>query len=122
VNFYQWSKLSDSKLMAGIAGKRIVGERVMVCRFRYDPHVVEPVHSHENEQFSWVIEGRVKFLSVGEQIDAGPGDVVYFASNVPHGVQVLDEPAEMVEIFSPLRPDLIAAMREPGSSSAGEAE
>lgn len=121
MNLYQWSKIKSSQLMPGIVGKQIVGERVMVCRFRYDPNVVEPVHSHESEQFSYVVEGRVKFISEGKQIEAGPGDVLHFSSNVPHGLQILDQGAELIEIFSPLRPDLIAAMGAPPTSEIGDA-
>lgn len=122
MNFYQWSKVKSSQLLPGIVGKQIVGERVMVCRFRYDPNVVEPVHSHESEQFSYVVEGQVQFISGGKQISAGPGDVLHFPSNVPHGLQVLDQGAELVEIFSPLRPDLVAAMSTPATSETGDAK
>lgn len=120
MKIYQWSKVRTSQLLPGIIGKQLVGERVMVCRFFYDPNVVEPVHSHESEQFSYVVKGRVKFISEGQQIEAGPGDVLHFSSNVPHGLQILDQGAELIEIFSPLRPDLIAAMDAPAKSEIGD--
>jgi quercetin dioxygenase-like cupin family protein len=122
MNLYRWADIGDRVLMPGIAGKKIVGERAMVCRFRYEPNVVEPVHSHESEQFSCVLAGRVRFFSNGKSIEAGPGDVVHLSSNVPHGLKVLGEGAELVEIFSPLRPDLIAIMDEARPSNGGGAE
>lgn len=122
MNIYRWTGIGDRELMPGIVGKKIVGERAMVCRFRYEPNVTEPMHSHESEQFSCILSGRVQFFSEGKSIEVGPGDVVYLSSNVPHGLRVLEEGAEMVEIFSPLRPDLIAIMDNARIVNGGEAE
>ncbi len=116
MNYYRWSDLDVAPLLAGITGSAIIGSRVMLCRFRYDPYVIEPAHSHESEQLSYVIEGRVRFQSEGRTIVAVPGDVLHFGPNVPHGLEVLNEAAEMIEIFSPLRADLISAMKTPAAN------
>jgi quercetin dioxygenase-like cupin family protein len=122
MNVYEWKALGAATLMPGITGKNIVGQNFMLCRFQYAPKVVEPVHSHESEQFSCVIEGRVRFVSEGREVECGPGQVVHFPSHQPHGVQVLDDPAELIEIFSPIRPDLILAMSGRSKQIVGSAK
>ncbi len=98
----------DVELLPGIAGRNVAGDRAMVCRFTYAPNTSEPVHSHESEQFCYIVTGRVEFVSHDRKFEAGPGDIVHLPSNVPHGINIFAEGAEMIEIFSPLRPDLIA--------------
>lgn len=47
----------------------------------------QAVHAHANQdKFYLVLEGRGDFSVAGEQIDAGPGEVVWAPASVPHGV------------------------------------
>ncbi len=110
MDIYEWETQPAAELLAGISGKGIVGENLMLCRFSYEPNVVEPIHSHESEQFSCVIEGRVRFVCEGKEIECGPGEIVHFPPHQPHGMSVLQQGADLLEIFGPLRPDLILAM------------
>lgn len=110
MNKFRWETLGISQPLPGVSGKKIVGERFMMCWFQYEPNVTEPVHQHESEQLSYVVKGQVEFLSGRGHVEAGPGDVFYFPSNDPHGLRVLSKGAELIEIFSPIRPDLVAAM------------
>lgn len=110
MKLFRWNGSEDLELMPGVRGKLMSSDRVTVCRFRYEPNVVEAVHHHESEQFCYVVRGRVVFVSDGMEIEAGPGDALHISSNVPHGLNILDEGAEIIEIFCPTRPDLIAAI------------
>ena len=38
---------------------------------------------------------------------AGPGDVLLFPSGLEHGATILDEPAVLIDIFSPPREDFL---------------
>ena len=53
------------------------------------------------------VNGRVPFLLQGQNIEAGPGEVVHIPSSVWHGAEILDEEAEVLEVFSPIRPDFL---------------
>lgn len=62
-----------------------------------------PVHTHRDEdEFSYVIEGRVG-IQLGEQeLVAGPGDLVTKPRGVPHSFwNAGDEPARLLELISP---------------------
>ena len=47
------------------------------------PH---PPHKHRNTEFVLIREGKLEFLNDGKPEPAGPGDVIYTASNVMHGL------------------------------------
>lgn len=66
-----------------------------------------PVHSHAQEQIAHVVSGRVRFLVSGEPREVGPGESLYLASNIPHGVETL-EAAVVIDTFSPPREDYLA--------------
>jgi quercetin dioxygenase-like cupin family protein len=62
-----------------------------------------PVHMHRNEdEYSYVLEGRVG-VQIGEDvIEAGPGDLVFKPRGVAHAFwNAGDEPARLLEIISP---------------------
>jgi len=62
-----------------------------------------PVHSHRDEdEYSFVLEGRVG-VQLGEQVlEAGPGDLVFKPRGVPHAFwNAGDEPARLLELISP---------------------
>jgi quercetin dioxygenase-like cupin family protein len=68
-----------------------------------------PRHSHENEQFTYILEGTLRFWigeDESEMIDVQVGDVLPLPSGVPHKVEALEKTLD-VDIFSPPRQDWI---------------
>lgn len=62
-----------------------------------------PLHTHRNEdEYSFILEGRVG-LQLGEEVlVAGPGDLVFKPRGVVHAFwNAGDEPARLLEIISP---------------------
>ena len=64
-----------------------------------------PVHTHANEdEYSYVLEGRVGVQLGDEVLEAGPGDLVFKPRGVPHAFwNAGDEPARLLELISPAR-------------------
>ena len=89
------------------------GERLMICRLRFDPHVVTAVHAHPHEQMTIVERGRVRFTIDGHDRIAETGDVLHFPSNIPHGATILDQETVLVDIFSPVREDFLPRAEAP---------
>ena len=48
------------------------------------PH---PPHKHRNTEFVMIREGKLEYLNDGKPEPVGPGDVVFSASNVMHGMK-----------------------------------
>jgi quercetin dioxygenase-like cupin family protein len=84
----------------------------MICRLSLAPGVVTAVHSHPHEQMTLVERGQVRFHVAGADRVAVAGDVLLFPSGIEHGATILDEPAVLVDIFSPPRLDFLAPRGE----------
>ena len=61
------------------------------------------VHTHTREdEYSFVLEGRVGLQIGDHEIEAGPGDLVLKPRGVPHAFwNATDAPARLLEIISP---------------------
>ncbi|MCX6544599.1 MAG: cupin domain-containing protein [Acidobacteria bacterium] len=105
----EWSAIPAEHIADGIDRQMVWGDRLMVCRLRFDPHVVTPVHTHPHEQITMVERGRVVFTVEGEQRAATAGDVLRFPSEIRHGATMLDEEVVLIDIFSPIREDFLPA-------------
>ena len=63
-----------------------------------------PMHSHESEQMTYVLQGALKFLINGEEITVREGEVLHIPSWVEHQAEALDDTFEL-DLFSPIRQD-----------------
>jgi quercetin dioxygenase-like cupin family protein len=102
-----WASLPVQQVSEGIKRQMIVGERVMICRFQFAPHLVTPAHEHPHEQMTLIEQGRVLFTIGDEQRICNAGDVLHFPSGTWHGATMLDEEVILVDIFSPIREDFL---------------
>ena len=67
---------------------------------------VVPKHSHINEQFTYILEGALRFL-VGddrEEIVVRAGEVLHLPSNVPHEANAVEDTLDL-DVFYPPRED-----------------
>ena len=102
-----WSNIPKETVSTGIERRMLVGDKLMICRLRFDPRVVTAVHRHPHEQMTLVERGKVVFSIEGEDRVAGPGEVLHFPSNVLHGATMLDEEVVLMDIFTPIREDFL---------------
>jgi quercetin dioxygenase-like cupin family protein len=102
-----WTQVGIEPIGDGIERQMIVGEKVMVCRFHFAPHVETPAHDHPHEQMTLVERGKVLFTIGDKQQEARAGDVLHFPSGTWHGATMLDEEVVLIDIFSPIREDFL---------------
>jgi quercetin dioxygenase-like cupin family protein len=105
-----WSEIPVETLAEGIERQMMWGERVMLCRLRFAPHVTTAVHSHPQEQFTLVEKGRVLFIVDGQQRVASAGDLLHFPSGIQHGATILEDEVVLIDIFSPVREDFLSGL------------
>ena len=87
----------------------IWGDRVMLSHVYLKKGSVVPLHHHDNEQFSYILEGSMRFWlheEGGEEVYVEAGDVLQIPSNVPHGAIALEDTLSL-DVFSPPRQDWI---------------
>jgi len=66
-----------------------------------------PDHRHPQEQIVHILEGRMKLIIDGTWHELATGDSFYLASNVPHGVETIEE-TRVLDTFSPPRDEYLA--------------
>jgi unsaturated pyranuronate lyase len=106
VTHHRWADLAPEQITASIARRYITAERVTVARFELKRGGVVPMHAHENEQISIVIDGALRFTIDGREIVVRTGEVMQIPPNVPHQVEVIDDTL-VFDVFSPIRQDWI---------------
>lgn len=113
-----WTKVPVEHPAPGIKRQMVVGQNVMVVRFAFEPFLITPEHTHPHEQMTLVMKGKVKFFISGEEHIVSAGDVLHFPPHNRHGATMLDEEVVLIDIFSPIREDFLAAPSD-GHSSNG---
>jgi quercetin dioxygenase-like cupin family protein len=67
---------------------------------------VVPLHSHENEQITYILEGALKFALQGQDIVVHAGEILIIPANVPHSAEALEDTVDL-DLFCPPRADWI---------------
>jgi unsaturated pyranuronate lyase len=107
VKHYRWDDMPKEKLNDLLDRRIITGEKAMVTHVYMKKGCLVPMHHHENEQLTYVLEGALKFW-IGSE-DAEPivvhkGEVLVLPSHVPHKAEALEDTLD-VDFFSPPRQD-----------------
>jgi quercetin dioxygenase-like cupin family protein len=68
---------------------------------------VMPEHRHAQEQVVHILQGRMHLIVEGTPHELVPGDSYYLASNVPHGVETIEN-TRVLDTFSPPRDEYLA--------------
>ncbi len=102
----RWQDVAIEQLSTHIGRQFTVGTNVMIARVLLQQGAVVPLHSHHNEQVSYILEGALKFLIQGREIVVRAGEVLCIPPNVPHEAHALENTVDL-DIFNPPRQDWI---------------
>jgi quercetin dioxygenase-like cupin family protein len=104
--YTKWNDIEVEKLSSHIGRQFIVGTEMMIARvlMKKDAHV--PLHHHENEQITYILEGALKFVVGGKEVTVHAGEVLCIPPNVPHEATALEDTVDL-DIFNPPRQDWI---------------
>jgi quercetin dioxygenase-like cupin family protein len=100
----RWDELALEKVTEMISRKIVTGEREMLAQIYLKKGAIVPMHNHESEQITYVLQGALRFLIDGEQITVREGEVLVIPSWLPHQAEALDDTFEL-DVFSPIRQD-----------------
>ncbi len=101
-----WHTVELEELNPLLQRQFVVGQEIMVARVLMKKGCVIPLHSHHNEQFSYILEGALKFWIDGKEIVVNAGEVLTIPSNMPHKAEALEDTVDL-DIFNPPRADWI---------------
>jgi quercetin dioxygenase-like cupin family protein len=85
----------------------VAGEKSMLARLRLRKGCIVPLHSHENEQITYILEGALKFSLQGKDIVVRAGEILVIPSNVPHSAEAIEDTVDL-DVFCPPRADWIS--------------
>ena len=104
-----WSSVPVEQVAEGVTRQMVYGDKVMVIRLELKANTVTPIHTHVHEQITVVVQGAADFFVEGTRRTAKAGDVLVFPSGIQHGATMLGEDVVLIDIFTPVREDFLAA-------------
>jgi quercetin dioxygenase-like cupin family protein len=105
--FYRWSDITLERVTDTLDRKLITGDGMMLAQVFLKKGCVVPRHQHHNEQFTYIVEGALRFFigeDEAEEVVVRAGEVLHIPSNVWHKAEALEDTLDM-DIFSPPRED-----------------
>jgi unsaturated pyranuronate lyase len=92
-------------LREGVTARALKGERMTMAVVDLEPNSTVPLHSHENEQLGFILQGSMSFTVGGEKRELRAGDTYVIPRNVPHVAVAGSEGCTAVDVFAPVRAD-----------------
>ncbi len=63
-----------------------------------EPGIVKQAHSHEGQEFDYVLEGYLKLILGGNELLLEPGDSIYYDSSLPHVMYAMDGECKFIAV------------------------
>jgi len=104
---FRWTDLPEEPLNPLLSRRLITGARAMLAHVYLKKGCVVPRHAHENEQFSYVLRGALRFVLDDREVIVSEGDVLHIPSHVPHEAHALEDTLDL-DVFCPPRQDWLA--------------
>jgi mannose-6-phosphate isomerase-like protein (cupin superfamily) len=104
--------------LPGLEFRPALGQATMLNSVHFAPNTVAPMHAHDEEQITLVVEGELEFDLDGEVRLLKPGMVAVIPANVPHGARALAVACHEYDIFNPPRQALLDLRGKSGPESS----
>jgi quercetin dioxygenase-like cupin family protein len=105
--YVPWKSVELENLNPLLQRQFVVGQSVMIARVLLKKGCVVPLHSHHNEQVTYILEGALKFVLKDGEVTVRAGEVLCIPPDVPHEAIALEDTVDL-DIFTPPREDWIA--------------
>jgi quercetin dioxygenase-like cupin family protein len=111
VTLHRWDEIALEKVTEMISRKIVSGEREMMAQIYLKRGALVPIHTHDSEQMTYILQGALRFLVDGEEIIVREGEVLHIPSRLPHQAEALEDTLEL-DVFSPIRAEWMNAIDE----------
>jgi quercetin dioxygenase-like cupin family protein len=108
---HRWDEIALEKVTEMISRKIVSGEREMLAQIYLKRGALVPIHTHDSEQMTYILQGALRFLVDGEEIIVREGEVLHIPSRLPHQAEALEDTLEL-DVFSPVRAEWVNAAVE----------
>jgi quercetin dioxygenase-like cupin family protein len=104
---FRWEDVEQDQVNPLFERQLVVGEKVMLSRILLRKGALVPLHHHENEQVTYILEGALKFQIDGRELVIKAGEVLCIPPNMPHQAEAIEDTLDL-DIFYPPRADWLA--------------
>lgn len=104
LQFIPWSTIPLEDLNPLLQRQFVVGHEIMVARVIMKKGCMIPLHSHVNEQVTYILDGALKFWIDGKEIVVHAGEVLTIPPHMPHQAEAMEDTIDL-DIFNPPRAD-----------------
>jgi len=101
-----WHTVELESLNPLLQRQMVWGENIMLARVLLKKGCIVPMHSHLNEQVTYILDGALKFLIDGKEIVVNAGEVLTIPAHMPHQAEALADTIDL-DVFHPPRADWI---------------
>lgn len=103
-----WSELPETEGLPNNFRRAVAGREMSVNRIRWEHPTELPPHVHDDaEQALVMLEGRIEFTIDDTKMVLSAGDIAVVPRHAVHGGRSIEGEAVFVEVFSPMRVDLL---------------
>lgn len=95
----------ERELAPGLDARVFAGENSMLSLVELAPNAEGQLHSHEEEQWGYLLEGTVTRIQGGEEVEATAGEFWHTPGGVEHTIRAGEDGAVVLDVFSPPRPE-----------------
>jgi quercetin dioxygenase-like cupin family protein len=106
LQYIPWSSIPLEDLNPLLQRQFVVGQEIMLARVLLKKGCIVPLHSHHNEQLTYILEGVLKFWIDGKEIVVHAGETLCIPSSMPHKAEALEDTIDL-DVFAPPRADWI---------------
>jgi len=106
LQYVPWHTVPLEDLNPLLQRQFVFGQEIMLARVLLKKGCIVPLHSHHNEQLTYIVEGALKFYIDGQEIVVHAGEVLCIPANMPHKAEALEDTVDL-DVFTPPRADWI---------------
>jgi quercetin dioxygenase-like cupin family protein len=103
--FHDPKTRATKELVPGIITRTFWGEKMLIGVVDLEANTEVPLHSHSYEQISFVLKGELEFTIADETTLLKAGQLAVIPGGAEHMAKTGDQPAKVIDIFSPARED-----------------
>ena len=106
ISLHRWDEIALEKVTEMISRKIVSGDREMLAQIYLKRGALVPMHAHDSEQMTYILQGALRVVVDGEEIIVREGEVLHIPSQTPHQSEALEDTLEL-DVFSPIRAEWI---------------
>jgi quercetin dioxygenase-like cupin family protein len=103
---HRWDEIALEKVTELLSRKVVSGDREMLVQVYVKRGCLVPMHAHDSEQMTYVLQGALRFRVGSEEITVREGEVLHIPSGIAHQAEALEDTFEL-DLFSPIRRDWV---------------